>query len=596
MNAVGGRRATPIPTTPIPTTTPRRLRPATPTADAGLDPSRAGINDPEVLRAKYAEALRVVDTFGSDGDPVLDLAPSVAHDDRDHWGRVAEAAADPDRGGLWPPLESVSSATDYAAIAADLVAHWRDVSAPLLRVHEGRWWLWTRPDCIWRPLDPTPVGGGIDAVLRLTLVRATAPHERRDELVRLVATRALNAELAAEVSKLPGIAMAEGVGAGDYCDGGRPDSDVIPLANGDLHVTRDGQEVRPASSALFTMHRLAASWDGYLGTAPGDEPRWLIESLWRRLLRDSWPQDYASQALACQIAGAVLAGVSPSSVVGLIEVSGPSGTGKSVFLRVLEALAGGRGAAIQPETLGSRFDLYDARHAPLLGCDDARGRITPAGVGRLLSVAAGGKVRVERKGGAAEDVRLPGRVVVLSNHVIEWVEDAGMARRIVRLRMDRQVAPADRIPALGDLLSKPEHLRAVVADAVRGLRWLRGWDSSGFDRSPEGWIIPPYAAELARDAASAEVLWWRERIVRDAAASLRVPDALADLYRWQDTPEVERRYGDTDRRALLRAVRAMDDAPKIVNVRESTPDGRRPQVTRFLGVRLRRPTDPDPVN
>ena len=120
----------------------------------------------------------------------------------------------------------------------------------------------------------------------------------------------------------------------------------------------------------------------------------------------------------------------------ILSMVGKPNTGKSQILNLISEFIGREACeAISLGKMGNQFELYRARFAKLLKCDDEnttkRDLQDGAIVENLNSIAAGGEIRIERKGGDVMSRVLPGQIIIAGNTPLQLTQNAsGMAERL----------------------------------------------------------------------------------------------------------------------------------------------------------------------
>ena len=120
----------------------------------------------------------------------------------------------------------------------------------------------------------------------------------------------------------------------------------------------------------------------------------------------------------------------------ILSMVGPPNTGKSQILNLIAEFVGKEAVeAISLGKMGNQFELYRARFAKLLACDDEnatkRDLQDGAIVENLNSIAAGGEIRIERKGGDVMSRVMPGQIIICGNTPLQLTQNAsGMSERL----------------------------------------------------------------------------------------------------------------------------------------------------------------------
>jgi putative DNA primase/helicase len=249
-----------------------------------------------------------------------------------------------------------------------------------------------------------------------------------------------------------------------------PADEVTCVANGLLWCPREGgaeaRQLVAHTPEFFTDTAVVVAYDA---AARCDR--------WRKFLDELWPGDSDSQALLQEWFGYVLAG--STGLHKILTLVGPPRSGKGTIAWTLEQLLGGTGQVDHPSMtrLAEPFGL-----APMLGkrlavVGDARiGKSDAAIVEKLLMISGEDPVTVNRKNRDELNVKLPTRLMLVSNDMPDLRDTTGaLASRFLPLEINVK----------GFLGREDFHLKRTLADELPGIfTWAldgadRLWDREG---------------------------------------------------------------------------------------------------------------------
>lgn len=236
---------------------------------------------------------------------------------------------------------------------------------------------------------------------------------------------------------------------------------VVPVANGLLDLL--GRRLIPATPNLFAISSIPVAWDPDVA-----EPR-----AWLDFLGALWPEDQGEAGLLQRWFGYVL--TPDTSQQKMLMITGPRRSGKGTIARTLHALVGKENfCGPTLSGLATPFGLQ-----PLLGrlvgvIADARlsARTDQAVVvERLLSVTGEDGITIDRKHKDQVTVKLPTRLVLMSNEVPRLADASGaLASRMLFLPMRASFLGREDL-TLGDRLAG--EMQAILRWAVEGWHLLR---------------------------------------------------------------------------------------------------------------------------
>lgn len=245
----------------------------------------------------------------------------------------------------------------------------------------------------------------------------------------------------------------------DWIDGpSTRTGDLVPFANGVLNATTD--EWFEPDPNFFNLYSLPVSYD-----ASATCPRWM------QFLDEALSDDPTKIDCLQEWMGYFL--TADTSQSKFLYVFGPTGTGKSRALRVIEAMNGSGFAPTSVSALSSRFGLQPLVGKSVVAIPDARlARNTDAirFVERLLSISGGDAMTLDRKGLEEISIRPTFKFIVTSNEMLSLPDMAeALARRTMFLQFNR-------VPKVIDKNLDAKHiaeLPGITNWAIQGLKRLR---------------------------------------------------------------------------------------------------------------------------
>lgn len=240
---------------------------------------------------------------------------------------------------------------------------------------------------------------------------------------------------------------------------GRPTADLVVFRNGIHDVGSD--QLLASTPYFFSPHSF--DFDFQPDTAPPE--RFL------RFLSELWPDDPDSIATLQEFMG--LSMVPDTSFQKILLVIGPRRAGKGVIANVWRKLVRNT-AAPSLGSLAANFGLAPLVDAPLAIISDARlgHRLDESLiVERLLDISGEDAVTIDRKFLTQLTLRLPTRIVVMSNEVPRLGDaSCALAGRFVVLRLTRSFHGREDL-GLADELAR--EIPWIAVWALKGLKRLR---------------------------------------------------------------------------------------------------------------------------
>lgn len=344
---------------------------------------------------------------------------------------------------------------------------------------------------------------------------------------------------------------------------------LIPLANGLLRI--DDQVLVPPTPRLFVPYSL-----------PFDFPVKIEPPLaWLRFLASVWPDDRESIECLQEWLGYLL--TADTSQQKALMIVGPKRSGKGTIGRIIVRLLGqGNVASPTLASLGQQFGLQVLIGKTAALVSDARlgGRADIAAIAEnVLRLTGEDEISVERKFQTSYTARLLARLIVLGNEVPTFRDAAAaLPSRFVILQTTRSFFGAEDHGLEAKLVAE---LPGILVWALQGLRRLR----------ERGRFVQPRASaaavKLMEDLSSPIGAFFRDRCIFGPDEWEPVKTMYDAWREWckehgRDQPGTEQMFG----RDLAAA------APQVRVSRPRLPDGQRQR--RYVGVRLRQHTDPDP--
>lgn len=296
---------------------------------------------------------------------------------------------------------------------------------------------------------------------------------------------------------------------------------------------------------------------------------------WMKFLDELWPGDEDSHALLQEWFGYVLAG--STGLHKILTLVGPPRSGKGTIAWVLEQLLGGTSQVDHPSMtrLAEPFGL-----APMLGkrlavVGDARiGKSDAAIVEKLLMISGEDPVTVNRKNRDELNVKLPTRLMLVSNDMPDLRDTTGaLASRFLPLEINVE----------GFLGREDFHLKRTLQDELPGiLTWsLEGsdrlWDREG--RFTIGAAVQQSMLNVERSSSPIKAFAGDCLVLDPSPEALTPKDAVYEAYAlWCASEGYMAKGKNVFFRDLLAAYRGKLDAGR------HRVDGRQVQMLR--GARL----------
>ena len=260
-------------------------------------------------------------------------------------------------------------------------------------------------------------------------------------------------------------------------DNSKPDpKEILSCKNQNLHVPT--MKVLPKDPDLFSANALDFDYD-----ANAPKPK-----AWMDFLQSVWTDDPEAIQLLKEWFGYCL--TADTSQQKILLVKGPKRSGKGTIAKILQALVGRANfAGMQTGTFATNFGLEMLVGKSVACFSDARfgGKDMQTIVERLLTISGEDTVMIDRKGIKAVTVRLPLKMMFLTNELPNLRDSAGalQSRFILLLQKNSFLGKEDKT------------LEARLMNELPGiLLWaLEGWH----DLNKRGYFIVPKSSEHAQN-------------------------------------------------------------------------------------------------
>jgi len=237
--------------------------------------------------------------------------------------------------------------------------------------------------------------------------------------------------------------------------------DVLVTRNGILDLATE--QLRPLTPDLFSTCVVETPWD----PTAGKPERWIA------FLESLWPGNPDAQTLLQEFFGYCL--VADTSQQKMLFVIGPKRSGKGTIARIMTAMLG-RDNVAGPSLSGlaTQFGLQSLIGRPVGIISDARlsGRADQGVIiERLLSITGEDSITVDRKNREPITVRLPTRLVMMSNELPRLSDASGaLASRMLLLQLSESFYGRENTDLEPQLL---EELTGILLWSVRGWQTLQ---------------------------------------------------------------------------------------------------------------------------
>lgn len=230
---------------------------------------------------------------------------------------------------------------------------------------------------------------------------------------------------------------------------------VVDLSTGELRKHEPNLLLRRQVPVEYDPHAKAPRWEAWLNQMMPDEE---MRSYLQRVF------------------GYSITGLTGEQVVFIHH--GPPATGKSVFLRIIEALMGELARVVPPTTLLTK--KQEQHPTDIMGLEGRRVlQVSETAEGARLDEALvkrlSGEETLTARGMGQDfrDFRLTGKVHLVTNHLPHISDDDATRRRIHLIQWQVTIPEEERIQGLADELIRDE-LPGILAWAVEGsLQWKK---------------------------------------------------------------------------------------------------------------------------
>lgn len=334
------------------------------------------------------------------------------------------------------------------------------------RFWRGSWWQWVGPH--WREVPMSEVRASLYRRLETQTFRTWRNEEEQ------INPWAPTSRKVSDVLDAAGATEAltpDDVGMPTWLDRD-DDRGFVPCRNGLLSCTDRGLLMH--TPAFFNGWSLDLDYDKD-ATCPG----------WLDFLESVWPGDEESKELLQEWFGYVISG--RTDLQKMLLIIGPPRSGKGTISKTLTKLLGGYVNVAGPtlHSLSSNFGMSTLLGKPLAIMNDTRNaRTTDIQIvtERLLSITGEDQVDIDRKNRDPLSVRLPTRLMMMSNELPNFRDASGaIIERLLTLRMTRSFLGCEDLGL---------ELR-IMGELPGVLNWALG----GIDRLAVGRFTAPRASE-----------------------------------------------------------------------------------------------------
>jgi putative DNA primase/helicase len=421
-----------------------------------------------------------------------------------------------------------------------------------LLVHNGTWTLWRTTH--WSEVDAAEVRSRVYKALESAVYvkekRLVPWDPNRHKVANVLESMAAIGHLSSDVDA-PAWIDTHTVEA--------PADQVISCQNGLLDLA--SRTPHNHTPALFNFVHVPFAYD----------PKASYPRAWLDFLASIWRGDEDSIALLQEYFGYVLSG--RLDMQKMLQIIGPTRSGKGTIARILTALMGGRRSVpgLTLAAMNTNFGLSPLIGKPFAIIPDARlgTASTHTVVERLLSITGEDTLTIDRKYREPWTGKLPARFLLLSNELPRFRDSSGaIANRLLILQMTESFLGREK-------LTLDETLRAELPGILL-------WALEGLDRltSIGRFTVPTSSTDAARlmmDLASPVSAFVRDCcLVRPTEVTSN--DALFAAWRtWAEENGHHAGSNSTFGRDLRAAVPSLRTSQRTI-------DGRRVRCSDGIGV------------
>jgi P4 family phage/plasmid primase-like protien len=273
-----------------------------------------------------------------------------------------------------------------------------------------------------------------------------------------------------------------------YAQNNPPAEKLISMKNGLFQM--DQLVLFPHSIGFFTYNSLPFDYD-----PTAECPNWL------KFLDDIWGEDTQSKELLQEYFGYILSGDTRQQK--FLNIIGPRRSGKGTINRVLTEILGAENVvAPQMDELADTFGLQPWLGKPLATFTDARVSAKSSGgvVTQLLRIVGADPVTVNRKNKESWTGKLPTRIVVYSNEMLQLAENSNaLTGRMLVLTMNNSFYGKEDVE-LGDRLAL--ELGGIFNWALEGHKRRVARSGQRFIQPASGQSTLDMMSEIANPLAS----------------------------------------------------------------------------------------------
>jgi putative DNA primase/helicase len=374
-------------------------------------------------------------------------------------------------------LRAIEGIEDPARLARlCLQALWTHPDGLLLRLHHDQWFLWN--GCIYLPISDTELDARLFDEIKeefdFKSIQAQARKQTKSIVARPVTNALLsNVRLALRSKTLVPSSFGAPCWLGEQ--GEWPAHELIVCPNGLFHLptlANGKDEKLPLSPRLFST--FALDYEIRL-----DAPK---PAKWLSFLEDIWEEDTQAVATLQEWMGYCLTHDTRQQKI--LMMIGPPRSGKGTIADIMIALVGAKNVACpQLGSFRGEFALQPLLGKTLAIVNDARLKgPTDIVVERLLSISGKDSITVNRKNKDAMTVKLPARLVIISNELPRLDDASGaLVSRMIFLRLTKSFLGKED-HQLGDKLLL--ELPGILPWAIQG--WKRLTERGKFVQPESG--------------------------------------------------------------------------------------------------------------
>lgn len=380
-----------------------------------------------------------------------------------------------------PKLKAINLLTEVVQL------HIKDIAWDL---ETSQFWLYNKTYTgVWSPMDFK--GVEVCALIDATLRALTPPGlalEWNDKTVKSIANLLAGRSIGQKIGAVYNPAITD--------NDGKQLVRLIPMTNGVLNA--ETRELLPHCPSFGHTHRLPYAYNALALDMPKT----------REYLDFSQDNDESRVQCLRAFLKALITGQA-SSFQRFLEVIGAGGTGKSTFVKLMEAMVGTENIATSSfEEITGRFSMADLKGKMLLVLPDCENFISSKAMAKIRQLSGQDRIRGEIKCiQGALNIVFGGLLVLTANEPFKNREatttsaESAISRRRATVYFDRKAAKVDR-----NLINVTEdHVSGTLANELPALfNWVLAMD----DQDMENYVtltneMCPSIIDRARDLALA---------------------------------------------------------------------------------------------